>query len=282
MSYSLRNKTALITGASSGIGLETALLLKTLGMKVYGAARRTDRMTELEKHGINILQLDLTKSESIRNCVEEIVSKEGSIDVLINNAGYGSYGAIEDISMEEAKRQFDVNIFGLAELTKLILPFMRKNRFGKIVNISSMGGKFTAPFGGWYHATKYSLEALSDAMRLEVKPFGIDVILIEPGMIQTEWGVIASDNLRKQSQNSAYGINAERTALYLDKYYRSGKLTPPAKIAKAIVKAVCKKNPKRRYAEGYMSKTFIFLKKILTDSIFDLAVRTSINLKNKL
>lgn len=282
MDYSLNNKTALITGASSGIGYETAILLKELGMKVYGAARRTERMAELEKHGINVLPLDLTDRASIKSCVETILSKEGSVDVLVNNAGYGSYGAIETVPLEEAKRQFDVNIFGLAELTKLVLPSMRKNRFGKIVNISSMAGKFAAPFGGWYHATKYALEALSDAMRLEVKPFGVDVILIEPGMIQTEWGLIASENLRKQSQDSDYNINAVNTATYLEKHYKYGKLTPPVKIAKVILKAVCSKHPKQRYVKGYMSKTFISIKKILTDSMFDMTVRIAMKLKKKL
>lgn len=272
-------KTALITGASSGIGFETALLLKKLGMKVYGAARRIERMKELEDHGISVLSLDLTDSASIKNCVETILAKEGSIDVLVNNAGYGSYGAIENVPSEEAKRQFDVNVFGLAEISALVLPSMKKNHFGKIINISSMAGRFTAPFGGWYHATKHSVEALSDAMRLEVKPFGVDVILIEPGMIQTDWGLIATENLRKQSENTDYKSNAVNTALYLEKHYKSGKLTRPVVIAETIKKAVTAKHPKRRYTKGYMAKVFILLRKLLSDSLFDFALCISLGIK---
>lgn len=279
MKSNIKGKTALVTGASSGIGFETAILLRQLGMNVYGAARRLDRMAQLEKYGINILPMDLTDSKSIKNCVDEILSKEGSIDILINNAGYGSYGAIENVPAEEAKRQFDVNVFGLAELSKMVIPSMRKNHFGKIVNISSMAGRFTAPFGGWYHATKYAVEALSDAMRLEVKPFGIDVILIEPGMIQTDWGFIATDNLRKQSENTEYKDNAINAATYLEKHYKSGKMTPPLKIAEVIVKAVLAKHPKQRYAKGYMAKPYILIKKVLPDPLMDLAMRTVLKIK---
>ncbi len=282
MNKTLIGKTALVTGASSGIGFETAILLKRLGMKVYGAARRIDRMAALEKQGICVLPLDLTDSSSIKQCVDTILSKEGSIHVLINNAGYGSYGAIENVPMEEAKRQFDVNVFGLAELSRMVLPSMRKNRFGKIVNISSMAGRLTAPFGGWYHATKYAVEALSDAMRLEVKPFGIDVILVEPGMIQTDWGLIATGNLRQQSENTDYRFNAVRMAEYLERHYKSGKLTPPAVIAKTIVKAVCAKHPRQRYAKGYMAKVFISTKKLLCDPLFDFTMRKMMKLKNRL
>lgn len=279
MKIDLSGKTALVTGASSGIGFETAILLSKLGMKVYGAARRKDRLAKLEEYGIKTISLDLTEPDSIKNCVEKILSSEGSIDVLINNAGYGSYGAIENVPEQESKRQFDVNVFGLVELAKLVLPSMRNNHFGRIVNVSSMAGKFTAPFGGWYHATKYALEALSDAMRIEVKEFGIDVILIEPGMIQTEWGTIATDNLRKQSQDTVYMRNALNAAEYIDRHYKSGKMTPPLTIAKTIAKAACKKHPRRRYVKGYMSKTFILLRHMSTDSFFDFIIRFFMHLK---
>ena len=135
----------------------------------------------LFQKGISIISLDITNEDSIFNCVSTILDKEGSLDVLVNNAGYGSYGAIEDVPMEEARRQFDVNIFGLARLTQLVIPGMRAKGYGKIVNISSMGGKIYTPFGGWYHATKHALEGWSDCLRIEVKPFGIDVVVVEPG-----------------------------------------------------------------------------------------------------
>ena len=197
----MSKKVALITGASSGIGESAAILLQENGFKVYGAARRLEKMKDLEAKGISTIALDITDEDSIMNCVNTIQEKEGSIDVLVNNAGYGSFGAIEDVSMEEARRQFDVNIFGLARLTQLVLPKMRENRFGKIVNISSMGGKVYTPFGAWYHATKHALEGWSDCLRIEVKPFGIDVVVVEPGGIKTPWGQIAADNLKKTSGN---------------------------------------------------------------------------------
>ena len=152
----MNKKVALITGASSGIGESAAILLHNAGFKVYGAARRLEKMKSLEEQGISTISLDITDEDSILNCVNTILEKEGSIDVLVNNAGYGSYGAVEDVPMEEARRQFDVNIFGLARLTQLVLPKMREHSYGKIVNISSMGGKIYTPFGAWYHATKHA------------------------------------------------------------------------------------------------------------------------------
>lgn len=150
-------KVVLITGASSGIGKETAILLAQQNYTVYAAARRLDKMQDLLKHGIQLTELDVTNDESMLKTINDILSKEGRVDVLINNAGYGSYGALEDVSIEEAKRQFEVNVFGLARLTQLVLPGMRKQNRGKIINISSMGGKFGEPHGAWYHSTKYAL-----------------------------------------------------------------------------------------------------------------------------
>ena len=185
-------KAALVTGASSGIGRMVAQEPKNAGFKVYAAARRVDRMADLEKDGFTPVALDLTKDESIVECVNTVLSKEESIDVLVNNAGYGSYGATEDVPLEEGRRLFDVNLFSMARLIQLVTPAMRKNHYGKIVNISSMGGKIWTKFGGWYHATKYVVEGLSDCLRMELKPFGIDVVVVEPGGIKTGWGIIAA------------------------------------------------------------------------------------------
>lgn len=162
-------KVALVTGASGGIGKMIALELKNSGFKVYAASSRVDRMADLGKGGITPVALDLTNDESIVECVNTVLSKEKSIDVLVNNAGYGSYGAIEDVPLEEGRRQFDVNLFGMARLIQLVTPAMRKNYYGRIVNISSMGGKIWTKFGGWYHATKYAVEGLSDCLRMELK-----------------------------------------------------------------------------------------------------------------
>ncbi|MCG8410283.1 MAG: oxidoreductase [Bacteroidales bacterium] len=262
-------KTVLITGASSGIGEATAILLHNKGFKVYGAARRTEKMKNLEEKGISVVPLDVTNEESILNCIKTILEKESSIDILVNNAGYGSYGAVEDVPIDEARRQFDVNIFGLARLTQLILPAMRKNNFGKIVNISSMGGKIYSPFGAWYHATKHALEGWSDCLRYETKNFGIDVVIIEPGGIKTPWGEIAVENLKKTSGTTAYGEQATKVAESMAKMYSSNQLTKPDVIAKVILKAITKHKPKTRYAKGYLAKTSLFARKWVGDKAFD-------------
>lgn len=265
-------KIALVTGASSGIGLETSLSLLNSGFTVYGAARRLEKMRALEEKGGNALFLDLTDENSVQKCVDEILSKEGRIDLLVNNAGFGLGGAIEDVPLEEAKREFEVNVFALARLCQLVLPSMRKNGGGKIINISSMAGRFSSPFTGWYHASKYAVEALSDALRLEVKPFNIKVVLIEPGLIQTDWGKIHAQNIRKFSSNAstAYAENSDSVAKFYEKsYFGSKKCSSPKVISNAVLKAAKKKNPKARYSVGKFSKSFIFFKKILPDRIFD-------------
>lgn len=262
-------KVALITGASSGIGESTALLLHQNAYTVYGAARRVDKMKHLKEKGINTVSLDVTSEESIQSCVQQIMNKEARIDVLVNNAGYGSYGAIEDVPLEEARRQFEVNIFGLARLSQLVLPAMRENRYGKIVNISSMGGKVYTPFGGWYHATKHALEGLSDCMRLETKDFGIDVIIVEPGGIETPWGTIAAENLKKTSGNGAYAPFANRVADGMAKMYVANTLSKPEVIAKTILKAVTAKRPKTRYVAGKYAKPMLFIRRYFSDRFFD-------------
>lgn len=262
-------KVALITGASSGIGESAAVLLQNAGFKVYGAARRVEKMKDLELKGISTISLDITNDESIETCVNTILEKEGRIDVLVNNAGYGSYGAVEDVPLEEARRQFDVNIFGLARLTQLVLPKMREHRFGKIVNISSMGGKVYTPFGAWYHATKHALEGWSDCLRLETKPFGIDVVIVEPGGIKTPWGIIAAENLRKTSGAGAYAEQANKTADGTEKMYSSNQLTKPEAIGKVILKVVTTNKPKRRYVKGFGAKPSLFIRKWFGDAIYE-------------
>lgn len=266
-------KVALITGASSGIGESAAILLHKAGFKVYGAARRVEKMKSMEEKGISTIALDITEEDSIVKCVNTILEKEGSIDVLVNNAGYGSYGAIEDVPMEEARRQFDVNIFGLARLTQLVLPKMRENRFGKIVNISSMGGKVFTPFGAWYHATKHALEGWSDCLRLETKKFGIDVVVVEPGGIKTPWGQIAADNLKKTSGSGAYAEAANKAAEGTAKMYSSNRLTHPDVIGKVILKAVTARKPQRRYVKGMGARPAIFIRKSLGDGVYERMIK---------
>ncbi|WP_028563789.1 oxidoreductase [Paenibacillus pinihumi] len=259
-------KVVFITGASSGMGETTALRLKKAGYTVYAGARRVERMNNLQQQGIHTLRLDVTDDSSMTQAIEQIIKEQGRIDILINNAGYGSYGALEDVPISEAKYQFEVNVFGLAKLTQLVLPYMRKEKYGKIVNISSIGGKIYEPLGAWYHATKFAVEGLSDCLRLEVKGFGIDVIVIEPGGIKTEWSGIAGENLLKTSGSTAYGQLARQMA---NMFRNSTSGSEPDVIAKIIEKSIQARKPKTRYAAGFGSKPFLFLRKILSDKAYD-------------
>lgn len=277
------NKIALVTGASSGIGLDASLRLIQQGYTVYGAARRTELMKSIVDNGGHALYLDLFDQKSIDECVKTILDKEGKIDLLVNNAGFGLGGSIEDIPIEEAKKQFEVNVFGLASLIQKVLPSMREQHSGRIVNISSIAGRFSSPFTGWYHGTKYCLEAISDALRLEVKPFGIKVVLIEPGMIQTDWGVIHGRNIRKYSGQTAYSKNANTVSDYYESKYETKKnLSDPRVITKQIIKAATAKNPKRRYVAGKFAKPYVFFKRILPDGIFDTATALFMHLSNSI
>jgi NAD(P)-dependent dehydrogenase (short-subunit alcohol dehydrogenase family) len=270
---SIKGKTALVTGASSGIGEATALRLLEQGATVYAAARRMDRMEALKNKGAHLIAMDVTNEDSMVKGVNSILEKEGSVDILINNAGYGSYGAIEDVPVEEGRRQFEVNIFGLARLTQLVLPGMRDKHYGKIVNISSIGGKMYTPFGGWYHATKHALEGFTDCLRLEVQPFGVDAIIIEPGGIATDWGTIAADNLKETSLKGVYKDKATETAENMTKMYTGGKLSGPDVIAKTILKSLTANRPKTRYAAGSWSRFSLTMRKVLSDRMFDRIVQ---------
>jgi short-subunit dehydrogenase len=196
-----------------------------------------------------------------------ICQEAGKIDILINNAGYGSYGALEDVPMAEAKYQFEVNVFGLARLIQLVIPAMRRQHAGKIINISSIGGRIGEPHGAWYHATKFAVEGLSDSLRMELAQFGIDVIVIQPGAIQTEWNKIARQNLLKVSGNTVYHDLAQKHARMLENADKRG--SQPMVIAKVIQKAIDARHPQTRYAAGAGAKAVLFLRKILSDTAFD-------------
>jgi short-subunit dehydrogenase len=268
-------KVILITGASSGIGRSTAILLASKGHTVYGAARRMDKMQDLLSSGIKLLEMDVTIDESMVRGVNVVLKNEKRIDVLVNNAGYGSYGALEDVPMSEARYQFDVNIFGLARLTQLVLPGMRAQHSGTIINISSIGGSFGEPNGAWYHATKYAVEGLSDCLRLEVKPFGIEVVVIKPGAIKTEWTDIARNNLIKVSGNTAYKDLVQKQYKLYGKGDQMG--SEPIVIARAIEKAINASTPKTRYLVGSGAKPLLFMKSLLSDRMFDRLYMTILN-----
>ena len=263
------DKTAFVTGASAGIGEATARALLAAGYRVFAGARRLDHMAGLAAAGATLLKLDLTDDVSIVAAVNTIKNEAGRIDVLVNNAGYGSYGALEDVPVDEGRRQFEVNAFGLARLCQLVLPMMRAQRSGKIVNVTSIGGKIWEPLGAWYHATKFAVEGLSDCLRVEVAPFGVDVIVIEPGAIRTEWAGIARDGLLQMSGGSAYAELAKRHARMLATADTSSLASPPEVVARTIVRAVTARRPKTRYATGGGARTILFLRKILPDRMFD-------------
>lgn len=275
------SKTALVTGASSGIGEATARALAGLGYTVYGAARRLDRLQGLAPDGIRPLALDVTDDASMQAGVDRVVAETGRLDVLVNAAGYGAYGALEDVEVDEGRRQFEVNVFGAVRLTQLVLPRMREQRSGTVVNVTSMGGKICTPLGGWYHGTKFALEALSDCLRLEVAPFGIDVVVIEPGGIATEWGGIAAEHLETTSGAGAYGDQAAAVAASLRSEVTRERSSSPSVVADAIGRAVSARRPRTRYAVGFGAKPLIAARRIATDRQFDALISRAAGLPRR-
>ncbi len=269
-------KVVLVTGASSGIGKSTALQLIKEGHIVYGAARRVSKMEELVKQGGHAIAMDVTDHAQVQEVVQQIIQDEGRIDVLINNAGYAVYGPIEEISYEQAKRQFDVNLFGLAEVTKAVLPTMRNQKSGKIINVSSIGGKIYSPLGAWYHATKHALEGWSDCLRLELKSFGIDVIIVEPGAIKTEFDA-AMDQRFTDDQSSPYKDLKHTVAKLMKNAYKPGNYSEPQIIADTISTAIRSDRPKTRYAAGKMAKQTLMGRRWLSDKGFDKMIMRMVN-----
>lgn len=272
----MKQKVILITGASSGIGFDTATRLAKQGHKVYGAARRIEKMSPLKELGVTPIKMDVTDDASMIAGVNAVLEAEGRIDVLVNNAGYGYFGAVENVSMEEARRQLEVNVFGLARLTQLVIPHMREQGSGRIINLASIAGKLALYFGGWYHVSKFAVEGFSDALRIELKPFGIDVVVIEPGSIKTDWGVIAADHLAESSKGTVYeqaALNEANAMKFI--YTRTGNLiSPPSVIAKAICKGVNRKRPRARYRTGRGSHSLVFLHWLLPSKWWDRLVRS--------
>lgn len=261
-------KVIIVTGASSGIGKATALQLIKEGHTVYGAARRVEKMNDLALAGGQAVEIDVTNHDQVHTEIQKIIKAEGRIDVLVNNAGYAVYGPIEEISYEQAKQQFDVNLFGLAEVTKAVLPTMRSQGGGTIVNVSSVGGKIYSPLGAWYHATKHALEGWSDCLRLEVNQFGIDVVIIEPGVIKTEFAG-AMDQQFEGDANSPYKALKQIVAKMMKNTSKPGQFSEPTVIANTISKALNSRKPKTRYAAGKMSGQTLLARKMLSDKAFD-------------
>ncbi len=270
-------KVILLTGASAGFGKLAVKELLKQGHKVYAGARRLEKMRDIESLGAKIYKMDVTVDEDVNALVSDIIKCEGKIDVLINNAGYGSYGMIEAVSIETAQQQFNANVFGLARVTKAVLPHMRKARSGTIINMSSVVGKVPFPMIGWYGASKHAVESLSDTLRAELKGFGIKVAIIEPGAMNTEFLEVSLEKIQKVDHPAEY---KENVANFIDAFKKQYSAAPgPEKVVKAILKASNAKNPRARYSVGSDCKLAKFGHALFPTKILDNITRITFKIK---
>jgi NAD(P)-dependent dehydrogenase (short-subunit alcohol dehydrogenase family) len=269
------SRAVLVTGCSSGIGRASAERLAAAGWTVYASARRLEAVAGLT--GCRPLQLDVTDEGSMQAAVERVEHDEGAVGVLVNNAGYSQNGAVESVSIDVARMQFETNVFGLARLTQLVLPGMREQRWGRILNVSSMGGELTFPGGGWYHASKHAVEALSDALRFELAGFGIDVVVIQPGLIRTSFAEAAVGSIEVGDGPYARfdaAVGAATAGAY-DGAFGRRLGGGPETVAKAIEQAVTAKRPRTRYRVTPSARLFITLRRLLPDRGWDALVGRS-------
>ena len=267
----------LVTGCSTGIGRATAERLSQKGHTVYATARRLETLDGLEQSGCKPLTLDVTDEGSMAKAVNTVQEAEGGIDALVNNAGYSQNGAVESIPLDSIRAQFETNVFGLVRMSQLVLPGMREQRSGRIVNIGSMGGKFTFPGGGIYHATKHAVEAISDAMRFESAGFGVQVVLLEPGLIRTEFGATSVGSIA-EADDSVYGhfnnaVGAATANAYDGPFGKLG--GGPDAVAKVVEKALTAKHPRARYTVTPSARVFLTQRALLPDALWDRMVGTS-------
>ena len=255
------SKVVLITGGTSGIGKATSILLSSRGFKVYATGRNVDKVRDLEEKGITLLYMNLLDEESIRNAFDEVIKREGKIDILINNAGYGIAGSVEDVPIDEARKQFEVNLFAPIRLSQLAIPKMRENGGGRIINITSIASFLPSPILSWYSASKSAFGFLSFAMRVELSRFGIDVVSVAPAGISTNWPLIALSYLEKFSSNSLYSKVAERMFKFFENSIKSS--PSPEIVAKKIYKIIMKKKTKPVYFVPWYAKLFYFTSKVL-------------------
>ncbi len=272
------SKAVLVTGCSSGIGRATALRLVGSGWTVYATARKLEAIADLAEAGCHTLALDVTDESSMRAAVETVEAAEGAVGVLINNAGYSQSGALETVPLEALRRQFETNVFGLVRLTQLVLPAMRAQRFGKIVNLGSMGGRLSFPGGGSYHATKYALEAISDALRYELRGFHIDVILLEPGLITTEFGDAATasmGDLESSTEDPYAHFNATVGAVTKGAYEGPMRMlgAGPERVAKVIERAITRSRAPARITITPSAKLSILTRRLMSDRAWDAVMR---------
>lgn len=272
----VKEKIVLITGASSGMGKAFTKALLKEGATVYAVARRVDAMQELKALGAHTLKMDITNQDDIDQVVKTIEKETHGVDILVNCAGFGMYGAMEDTTLADARYQFEVNLFGMAYLTQKVLPSMRKKMQGRIINISSMGGKIYTPLGSWYHASKHAVEGWSDCLRLELKSFNIDVVVIEPGAIATEFADVMVKPMLERSGQSAYSHMATAVANATHTSVEKGALSDVQVVVDMLMKAVQASSPKTRYVGGKYAKLMIFVRKWFGDRVFDRMVMSVI------
>lgn len=271
-----RSRVALVTGCSSGIGRSTCERFLADGFHVYATARRPETLADLERAGARALPLDVTDEDSMVRAVQEVQTAEGAVGILVNNAGYGLEVTIEQGGMDDVRRQFETNVFGLARLTQLVLPGMRKQGWGRVINVSSMGGRMAFPGGGYYHASKYAVEAISDALRFEVRPFGIRVSVIEPGIVLTAFGDTSRQNIPRGSGDDPYAVFNEGLDHKIADAFEGtlAKLaSSPDAVARRILHAATSRWPKTRYRVGVDARSVIVLRRLLPDRAFDLVLR---------
>jgi NAD(P)-dependent dehydrogenase (short-subunit alcohol dehydrogenase family) len=273
------SKAVLITGCSTGIGRATAERLARAGLTVYASARRPESIEDLQGSGCRTMALDVTDEDSMRSAVQQVEEAEGVVGALVNNAGYSQSGAIESVSLDDVRRQFETNVFGLLRMCQLVLPGMRRQGHGRIVNLSSMGGKLVFPGGGAYHATKFAVEALSDAMRFEVRGFGVDVVVIEPGLIKTEFGRAAAGSIDSGADaDGAYAeFNAALSSTMTEAYEgpMARLAAGPDAVARTIEKAITARRPRTRYKVAASARLMLGLRALLPDRAWDTAVGSS-------
>jgi NAD(P)-dependent dehydrogenase (short-subunit alcohol dehydrogenase family) len=261
---------ALVTGASSGIGLAAAQALLDRGFTVIGAARRQEPMAPLVSAGLRPLALDLTDSASIAAAVAWLGQEvPGGLAVLVNNAGYGAYGSVEETPLAEARRQFEVNLFGLADLTQRLLPAMRQRGSGRIINVSSMGGRIYAPLGAWYHASKHALEGWSDCLRLELADFGIRVVVVQPGIIRTGFADTMHEPLLQRSGSGPYAALTRGLLAGFADIYDARRGSPPELVGRTIAEAATSSRPRTRYVVGYLARPLLLVRNLLGDRVYD-------------
>ena len=271
-------KVALVTGSSRGIGFVTSTTLARNGFLTYASMRNLDNEKEIrlvvdkEKIPLQTIQLDVTDSNSVHNAIKSIMDQSGRIDVLVNNAGYGLVGAFEELGIEEIKQQYETNLFGVIRVTQAVLPIMRKQKSGIIVNMSSGAGRFGYPNGSAYVSTKFALEGLSESVAYEVEPFGIKIVLVEPGFVRTNFSNVVAK--KSQSTNSQYSKMTEKMAASIEQMKL--KSSPPELVANVVLEAVTSKNPNLRYLAGKDVEEWMEQKKHMTDREFFNMIKQSL------